>query len=126
MTGNEAGMQTDLKDWKKEYDGLKKDWFKAKSGVPYKVLFLDEGGERYLQEYEGKPNERVDFQVKVSGGEYDKKDLIWTLTVGGKESLYGMVCKLFSDNGKATDLILDVSCSGDGRSRRYTVGVSPA
>jgi len=123
MNGDGVGTQTDLRDWKSELENLKEtgNWFKPQTEVPYKILFLDEGGEHYEKEYEGRTSDRIDFQVRVSGGEYNKNDLTWTMTVGGRKSLYGMACRVFAAKGKATDEVLDMSCSGVGRDRRYTL-----
>ena len=116
--------QTEMRNWTTVYENLRESgggWFKLESNTNYKVTFHDEGGPIYDHEYEGKTMTRIDLDVTVSGGDYHNEKLTWTVNLGGKESLYGMLAAVFADNGQATGLTLDVSCVGDGRNRRYVV-----
>lgn len=115
----------ETRDWSKEketVDAVQSTlWFRPKSNTPYKVTFLNDGGPDYTTEFDDRTLTRVDFEVKVSGGEYNGDQLKWSVTKGGKESLYGMLVYVFAHVGGALNNMVDVAANGEGRNRRYTV-----
>ena len=102
-------------------------FFKPKAGVPYEVLFIDGGGPIYEKAFKvgDAAKKRQDFKVKVRGGEYAEKELTWTQTIGGKDSLYGKLTALFGawqKSGKTVrGSLIHIGCTGDGKDRKYQI-----
>jgi hypothetical protein len=98
-----------------------KKYLRIKSNIPYTIVVLDEGGPDYTSDFEDKPQDRIDLKVKVTGGEYKSEELTWSLTKGGKESLYGKLVNLFVKNGHDTGYTLHIVAEGEGKSKKYQI-----
>jgi hypothetical protein len=105
-------------DFKTELANLKAggNFFKPSSGST-KIKFLDNGGDKYLKDFgDGKEKERIDFKVEVNG-----EELTWSISTGGKNSLYGQIIKLGAHLGKLEGETITLLRKGDGMETDYTV-----
>ena len=111
------------RDWKAEKEELKKQskFFRAQAGNIYTIEFMDEGGEKYEQVMQGKKLMKRDFQVVITGGEYNNIEKVWSLTVGGPGSVYGKCCDLFEAAGQATGVLIHLKAQGEKLDREYTI-----
>lgn len=115
-------------NWEEELGKLNAgtEFFQPKARTPYEITFLDFGGPLYTKSFEGgEAKERKDFKVRVSGGQYLNNELTWTLSVGGKKGLYGMLLCVFASWAKAKKSmvggVVHISCDGEKRERKYVV-----
>ena len=119
-------MQTDIaRDWTKENEEVQKlgdqNWFKPEADQEYIITFLDEGGEEYEKEFEDRVLTRIDFRVRVIDEQDQASEHVWSLTKGGKESLYGKLVGVFAEVKQASGVKVLVTAVGEGKGRRYLV-----
>lgn len=99
-------------------------YFKLVKDTPYTVVFLDEGRQyEKLFPEQKEPKTCIDFKVRVTGGGLLGKEMVWTITRGQgvRTSLFGKLAQLFSRNGCATGLSVDVVAVGDAQARKYEI-----
>lgn len=122
-------------DFKTENERIEKmsNFFKPQAGTT-KILFLDNGGEKYKKQMNQKDGtaktiEQVDFKVEVLAiPKSDTKTqvkipLTWSLTLGGKSSLYGQVVSVGATrNGlSGTTITLLAQRAAETGNLKYTV-----
>jgi hypothetical protein len=118
-------MEATTRNWGTELENVnamkQSKYVRLKTGVPYAVTFLDEGGVDYPTEFDNRTTTRIDFKVRVLGGEYNNEDMVWSVTKGGRDSLYGKLCKLFSSRLKAAGYTVHVIAQGEGKEKKYSL-----
>ena len=123
-TENEKQQTTEQskKDFKEIYNKLDDSkYLKLKPNSKTLVYFLDDGSEVYTKKFTDKDAQMVDFKVQVSENGVDVEKT-WSMSVGGKTSLYGQIMFVAAKKNALKGETLTVMRQGDTKdTTKYTV-----
>ena len=110
------------KDFKEIYNKLDDSkYLKLKPNSKTLVYFLDDGSEVYTKKFADKDAQMVDFKVQVSENGVDVEKT-WSMSVGGKTSLYGQIMFVAAKKNALKGETLTVMRQGDNKdTTKYTV-----